>query len=195
MVLGARFRHRERAAEAAAHRVWFTAAGYPVVEPEFVNEGEGDLLAVGDVVLGLLIGAAVLAAVVVIAAGLDLRHAGPALDVGGGLLAGAFTMSTGVNGPPMVFVLQARHFSPDRFRATITTVFATLDIVSIVVFAITGELRSTALAAIAVALPGLVVGAVAGLWLRRHLDRVRFRRLVLGLLTVAGVSAVISALT
>lgn len=51
MVLGSRFRHRERAAEAAAHRAWFTSAGFPVVEPEFVNEGEGDLLAVGDVVL------------------------------------------------------------------------------------------------------------------------------------------------
>jgi N-dimethylarginine dimethylaminohydrolase len=51
MVLGARFRHRERAAEAVAYRAWFAAAGYPVVEPEFVNEGEGDLLAVGDIVL------------------------------------------------------------------------------------------------------------------------------------------------
>jgi len=51
VVLGARFRHRERAAEAAAHRAWFAAAGYPVVEPEFVNEGEGDLLVAGDVVL------------------------------------------------------------------------------------------------------------------------------------------------
>jgi N-dimethylarginine dimethylaminohydrolase len=51
VVLGARFRHAQRAAEAAAHRAWFAAAGYPVVEPEFVNEGEGDLLVVGDVVL------------------------------------------------------------------------------------------------------------------------------------------------
>ena len=52
VVLGARFRHAERAAEAAAHRAWFRHAGYPrVVEPEFVNEGEGDLLAVGAVVL------------------------------------------------------------------------------------------------------------------------------------------------
>jgi N-dimethylarginine dimethylaminohydrolase len=51
VVLGARFRHRERAAEAVAYRTWFAAAGFPVVEPEFVNEGEGDLLAAGDVVL------------------------------------------------------------------------------------------------------------------------------------------------
>ncbi|MEJ3654836.1 dimethylargininase [Actinomycetes bacterium KLBMP 9759] len=47
-VLGARFRYPERAGEAAAHAAWFRAAGYErVVEPEFVNEGEGDLLVVG----------------------------------------------------------------------------------------------------------------------------------------------------
>ncbi|MGI9000204.1 MAG: dimethylargininase [Pseudonocardia sp.] len=52
VVLGARFRHPERAAEAAVHRAWFRSAGFAcVVEPEFVNEGEGDLLAVGEVVL------------------------------------------------------------------------------------------------------------------------------------------------
>jgi N-dimethylarginine dimethylaminohydrolase len=51
IVLGARFRHAERAGEAAAHRAWFRSAGYAVVEPEFVNEGEGDLLVAGGVVL------------------------------------------------------------------------------------------------------------------------------------------------
>ena len=48
-VLAARFRHPQRAAEAAAHAAWFRAAGFRrVVEPEFVNEGEGDLLVVGS---------------------------------------------------------------------------------------------------------------------------------------------------
>jgi N-dimethylarginine dimethylaminohydrolase len=47
-VLGARFRHRERRAEAAAHRAWFRGAGFArVTEPQFVNEGEGDLLVAG----------------------------------------------------------------------------------------------------------------------------------------------------
>jgi N-dimethylarginine dimethylaminohydrolase len=50
-VLGARFRHPQRAAEAAAHAAWFRAAGFPTTDPAFVNEGEGDLLVVGDVVL------------------------------------------------------------------------------------------------------------------------------------------------
>jgi N-dimethylarginine dimethylaminohydrolase len=52
VVLGARFRHPERAGEALAHREWFAAAGFVrVVEPVHVNEGEGDLLVAGDVVL------------------------------------------------------------------------------------------------------------------------------------------------
>ncbi|WP_431047802.1 dimethylargininase [Streptomyces sp. P1-3] len=42
-VLGARFAHSERTAEAAAHRAWFRAHGYAdVYEPEHINEGEGD---------------------------------------------------------------------------------------------------------------------------------------------------------
>ena len=146
-------------------------------------------------VLGLVIGVAVLASVVVIAAGLDLRHVGPGLDVGAGVLSGALTMSAGVNGPPLVFVLQARHFPPARFRATITTVFAVLDIISIVVFAAIGDLDGDVLAAIAVSLPGLALGAVVGISLRRHLDPPRFRRLVLTLLTIAGISAIAAAVT
>ena len=52
MVYGARFRYAERGPEAAAHRDWFRAAGYArVVDPEFVNEGEGDLLVAGGVIL------------------------------------------------------------------------------------------------------------------------------------------------
>ena len=145
--------------------------------------------------LGVLVGLAVLAAVVVIARGLDLRHAGPALDVGAGLLAGSLTMSVGVNGPPLVFVLQARQFDQQRFRATITTVFAVLDVISVAVFAVSGDLDGDTALAVAVSVPGLALGAAAGMALRRHLDADRFRRLVLALLVVAGISAVATALT
>jgi N-dimethylarginine dimethylaminohydrolase len=52
-VLGVRFKHKERAGEAAAYRSWFLIQGYaPVHEPVFVNEGEGDILVAGDPVLG-----------------------------------------------------------------------------------------------------------------------------------------------
>jgi arginine dihydrolase len=44
-VLGARFRHRERAGESGAYLAWFRGNGFPVVrEPITTNEGEGDLI-------------------------------------------------------------------------------------------------------------------------------------------------------
>nr|WP_239563107.1 dimethylargininase [Agromyces aurantiacus] len=48
---GARFTHEQRAAEGPAYMDWFRGAGFDVREPEEVNEGEGDFLLVGDVIL------------------------------------------------------------------------------------------------------------------------------------------------
>jgi N-dimethylarginine dimethylaminohydrolase len=43
MVMGARFRHPERASEAEAHQQWFARHGYQRFTPAtYVNEGEGD---------------------------------------------------------------------------------------------------------------------------------------------------------
>jgi N-dimethylarginine dimethylaminohydrolase len=51
-VLGVRFRHPERAAEAGAYLDWFRARGWsPVHVPEHYNEGEGDILIAGETVL------------------------------------------------------------------------------------------------------------------------------------------------
>lgn len=49
--LEVRFRDPQRAAEAPAYRDWLTAAGFEVYDTEHVNEGEGDILLVGDLLL------------------------------------------------------------------------------------------------------------------------------------------------
>lgn len=48
---GARFRYAERVPEGPAFMDWFREAGFEVVEPREVNEGEGDFLLVGDTIL------------------------------------------------------------------------------------------------------------------------------------------------
>ncbi|MGP7998106.1 MAG: dimethylargininase [Streptosporangiaceae bacterium] len=51
-VLGARFRHPERAAEGPAYLNWFRGQGYRSVhEPGWVNEGEGDIVSAGGAIL------------------------------------------------------------------------------------------------------------------------------------------------
>lgn len=48
---GASFTYPERQPEGPAYMEWFGANGFEVVVPEEVNEGEGDFLLVGDVIL------------------------------------------------------------------------------------------------------------------------------------------------
>ncbi|GAB2527278.1 dimethylargininase [Paramicrobacterium agarici] len=48
---GARFTYPERQPEGPAFMNWFDANGFDVVEPKNINEGEGDLLLVGDTIL------------------------------------------------------------------------------------------------------------------------------------------------
>lgn len=48
---GARFTYEQRQPEGPAFMRWFADNGFTVAEPEFINEGEGDILLVGDTVL------------------------------------------------------------------------------------------------------------------------------------------------
>ncbi|MBP2390738.1 dimethylargininase [Aeromicrobium fastidiosum] len=48
---GARFRFAERSAEGGAYAAWLTTHGYRVTEPTRTNEGEGDFLALGAMIL------------------------------------------------------------------------------------------------------------------------------------------------
>ena len=47
---GARFQYPERGPEGPAYMDWFAAYGFRVAEPVAVNEGEGDILLVGDTI-------------------------------------------------------------------------------------------------------------------------------------------------
>jgi len=48
---GASFTHPERQPEGPAYMDWFASAGFDVRAPQNINEGEGDFLLVGDVIL------------------------------------------------------------------------------------------------------------------------------------------------
>jgi N-dimethylarginine dimethylaminohydrolase len=50
-VLAVQFRDPQRADEAPAYRSWFERAGFTVHEPKHVNEGEGDILVAGELIL------------------------------------------------------------------------------------------------------------------------------------------------
>lgn len=175
---------RAHAVRTVARRLAVAAfAGMPLGLVVFVT--------VSDDVLRALLGVAVLVAVALLAARIDLRDAGPALDIGAGFVSGVLNTSLSTNGPPLVFALQARHLEPDPFRATINAVFAASNLVGVPLFLLAGEVTGDTLTAAAVALPALVVGQVLGIPLRARFQGERFRRLVLVLLVTAALSAII----
>lgn len=149
---------------------------------------------VSDRDLRLVLGVAVLVATALLARRIDLVHVGPHLDYAAGFVSGVLNTSLSTNGPPLVFDLQARHLSAERFRATISTVFLLSSIVGLTLFGLNGKITRDGLVASAVALPAWGVGQGLGWPIRRHVHGERFRWLVLVLLALAGTSAIVFAL-
>jgi uncharacterized membrane protein YfcA len=149
---------------------------------------------VDDHTLRLLLGIAVLCSVVLLACRINLHHVGPGLDVGAGFLSGVLNTSLSTNGPPLVFVLQARRLEAPAFRATIAQVFAWSNVVGLTLFLVAGKVTAEGVITAAVAMPALIAGQFVGFPARRHVHGDRFRWLVLALLTGAALSAIISAL-
>ena len=157
---------------------------------------------IGLVVLGVAddralragVGVGVLLATAALAAGVRLQAAGPAIDWALGALSGALSTSIGVNGPPLIFDLQARSLTPERTRATLAAVFALGSPVSLALFVADGRVTRDGLVAAAVAVPGWALGSLAGRAIRPHVAPERFRWLVLGLLGLSGTVALVTAL-
>lgn len=144
--------------------------------------------------LRLILGATVLVATVVLARNFTLSHPGNSPEWAAGVVSGALASSLSTNGPPLVFVLQARRMPMVAFRATLSLVFTIANVAALVGFAATGELDASPSAWSAAALPCLVLGVLIGSRLRRRVTEASARLLVVGLLALAGVSAVVSAL-
>ena len=149
---------------------------------------------VNDNVLRLLLGIAVLIAVVMLALRLNMHHAGPRFDYAAGFVSGVLNTSLSTNGPPLVFALQARQLSPVTFRATITMVFALSNILGITLFVASGRVTRDGLVASAITIPAMILGQAVGFPLRKHIHGERFRYLVLVLMTGAAISAIVNAL-
>lgn len=147
----------------------------------------------GDDLLRALLGVSVLVAVILLSVRMRWT-AGAGADCTAGFVSGLLNTSLSTNGPPLVFVLQARRMPAEQFRATIAAVFALSNVFALVLFAGTGKITVDGLRAAALGAPAVVVGQLVGFPLRKHVHGERFRRLVLGLLTIAGISAIAGAL-
>ena len=149
---------------------------------------------VSDRALRIAVGVAVLSAVVAISRGATVRGRPVIVDSTAGFVSGVLSTTTGTNGPPLVVALAGRSMPPGVTRATLTGLFLAANVVSLALFAADGRVsrRSTLIAAIGL-VPSLTVRAATEPLFRR-LDPLRYRNVVLTMLTLAGIVAIVNAL-
>lgn len=145
--------------------------------------------------LRLTVGVAVLFALVTLVAGFRLPADRHRFDWALGMFSGVLATSTSTNGPPLVFVLQARGLTPEAFRATINVVFSVVNFGAIALFVAAGKVTSGGLLGAAVAVPVLGGAMKLGYAVRGRLDASMFRVFVLVLLGISGLSALVAAAT
>ncbi len=142
----------------------------------------------------ILLGVFVLFGVFIGSREFDLRRLPLAFDYSMGVLAGVLSTSTSTNGPPLVFLLHSRQYSPENFRAVLNRVFTILNFLTLIVFALDGKLTSDAVLLALTALPVMGVGVALGFRLRKRVDSEYFRKFVLVLLFATGLSAIGNAI-
>lgn len=141
-----------------------------------------------------LLGVLVLVGVVVSSREPDLRRVSLLFDYSMGFIAGVLSTSTSTNGPPLVFLLHARHYSPAEFRAVLNRVFTILNLLTLAIFAIDGKLLPNVLSLALLSIPVMGVGVWFGIRLRQLINPEHFRKLVLVILFATGLSAIGNAI-
>lgn len=178
-----------------AHRDWSLARRLAVAAYLGMPVGLVIFVVVSESVLRAVLGVVVILATVSLARGFTLRDDSTILDWILGFASGALSTSTSTNGPPLVFLMQARGLSPEVFRSTLNTVFALSNVGALSLFLAAGRIDSHALKGVMVALPALGMALMTGYRLRPLIRAERFRKMVLGMLVLSGVSVLVAAFT
>jgi uncharacterized membrane protein YfcA len=118
--------------------------------------------------LKIVLGVSILFGVTVLSRGMELQHVSSWLDWLMGAISGVLLMATSTNGPPLVFVLQARKVAPTTFRATLNLVFLVSGAFGLVMFGFAGELVVDDVKLAGAAFPAMVIGISIGTVLRKY---------------------------
>ncbi len=140
------------------------------------------------------LGVVVLIGVFLSIKGFDLRQLPRVFDYTMGFISGVLSTATSTNGPPLVFLLHARHYSPEDFRAVLNRVFSFLNFLTLVIFFFAGKLTADAVRLAMLAIPVMGCGVFLGTRMRKRINPDHFRNLVIGLLFLSGLSAIGNAL-
>jgi uncharacterized membrane protein YfcA len=141
--------------------------------------------------LGLFIGGAVLAVVILTSLGASLPRNGATL-LAAGTVSGVSGTATSIGGPPVALLYQ--HESGPRVRATLSVFLFTGNLLALVALAVSGHLPGRDIPAGLVLLACAGAGFAAAAGLRRYLDGGRIRAAVLVVTTASALALIVRSI-
>lgn len=111
-----------------------------------------------------------------------------------GFASGALSTSTGLSGPPVVFLLAMRGFGIHAFRGTLAAYFVLLDLIGLPAILAQHLVGRSTLPVLIALVPTALLGRLTGIVLARRVSVPLFRRITLVLLALSGATGIASAL-
>ncbi len=96
-----------------------------------------------------------------------------------GIISGLLNGSVSLSGPPIVVLLSNEGVSRDEFRATLTSLFFILNVITIVMYGRGGLLTNPQLFNLLYLTPIMIAGTFMGIYLGNKINEAFFKRLVL----------------
>ncbi len=112
-----------------------------------------------------------------------------------GFASGILNGSVSMSGPPVILFLSNQRVGKVHFRANLVTYFFLLNIITFVIFYVTGVLTGEILILSIMLVPPLPVGIIIGEYLSHKVSEDWFRRIALILVMIAGLTALFTGLT
>ena len=106
----------------------------------------------------------------------------------GGMGGGAYNMAA----PPMIIYADTQRWEPGLFKGNLQGYFLIIGLVAILTHTLSGNVTGEVLQKSLLAVPLVLLGAAGGFFLDRFINAAVFRKIVLGLLLVLGISLVVN---
>ena len=138
----------------------------------------------GDRALDILIAGAVLVAVAILAAGVNVRRT-PGTEFGAGITSGTMAMTASIGGPPVALLF--RNDRGEAVRSNLATIFSVGIVITLTGRILAGEIAGSDAVVAALLFPGVLAGY---LFSHRFTGRVEGTPLRIGILILSAVAAV-----
>jgi uncharacterized protein len=107
------------------------------------------------------------------------------------IFAGVVHAFYATGGPPLVYAISRLNLPKSVFRATMCTVWASMNTFLIVVFSLNGRINPESLKLTACLIPVLPLGVLLGEWLHKRINEHVFRVFIYSLLLISGLTLVL----